>query len=130
MEQGGQEVQGAEEELQDVIQLDMEEEAQLAGGDDTVGCGGMEERLVGSIAIVGVGPTMADPISSNPEVQGAIDHLIHVRLGVSPPARAILIRPLPTLSNPPPAPPVEATPQFSRVVRRPLEKELAPVQPV
>ena len=120
-----QEGQGAED-LQEVITLDMEEEEELAGGEQSVGGGGTEERVVGTVAIVDQGSTRTAPTSSIPEVQGAINHSLRVSLGLSPPARAILICPLPALPDPPPAPPAGATPQFSRLARRLLEQEPAP----
>ena len=83
-----QEGQGAED-LQEVITLDMEEEAELAGGEELVGGGGMEERLVGTVAIVDQGSTRPAPTSSNSEVQEAIEHSLRVSLGVSPLARAV-----------------------------------------
>ena len=70
---------------------------------------------------------MAVPTSCIPEVQGALVHAHQVALGLSPPARAILIHPLPALSDPPPAPSAEVTRPFSRMARKPLQQEPAPL---
>ena len=79
----------------------------------------MGERLVGTMAVV-------ETPSSIPEVQGALVHAHRVALGLSPPAKAILICPLSSLPDPPPAPSAEATPAFSRVSRRPLQGAAGP----
>ena len=84
-----------------------------------VGGGATGERLVGTAAIV-------ETPSSIPEVQGALVHAHRVALGLSPPAKAILIRPLSSLPDPPPAPSAGATPAFSRVLRRPLQGAAGP----
>ena len=84
------------------------------GARDLVGGGVTGERLVETMAIVEIP-------SSIPEVQGALIHAHRVHLGLSPPARAILICPLSSLLDPPLAPSAEATPAFSRVSRRPLQ---------
>ena len=92
------------------------EEERTEGAGAMVGGGVMEERLVGTIAVV-------ETPSSIPEVQGALVHAHRLALGLFPPARAILICPLSSLPDPPPAPSAEATPAFSRVSRRPLQGE-------
>ena len=101
-----------EEEQQGQTEGAGEQEAE--GARDLVGGGAMGERLVGTMAIV-------ETPSSIPEVQGTLTHAHCVHLGLSPPARAILICPLSSLPDPPPAPSAEATPAFSRVLRRPLQ---------
>ena len=90
-----------------VLEEEEQQQEQTEGARDLVGGGAMGERLVGTMAVV-------ETPSSIPEVQG-------VALGLSPPARAILICSLSSLPDPPPAPSAEATPAFSRVLRRPLE---------
>ena len=110
------------------IILEEEQEQELAvGGNDDMGGGAMEERVVGTVAIVDQGSMMAVPTSSIPEVQGAVAHALCVFLGLSPPTKAILIRPLPALSDPPPAPSAEVTWPFSRMARKPLQQEPAPL---
>ena len=88
-----------------------------------VGGGAMEERLVGTMAMVDPRSTKPGLPSSIPEVQGALKHAHSVALGLSPPAKAILICPLTSLPEPPPAPSAVATPAFSRMSRRPLQGE-------
>ena len=94
----------------------LEEEQATEGAGVMVGGGATGERLVGTMAVV-------ETPSSIPEVQGALVHAHHIALGLSPPARAILICPLSSLPDPPPAPSAEATLAFSRVSRRPLQGE-------
>ena len=99
------------------VQVLEEEEQQqewTEGARNLVGGGAMRERLVGTMAIL-------ETPSSIREVQGALIHAHRVALGLSLPARAILICPLSSLPDPPPAPSAEATPAFSRVSRRPLQ---------
>ena len=110
--------QGEEGEVQVV-----EKEWATEGAGIMVGGGAMEERLVGTLVMVDPRSTKPGLPSSIPEVQGALEHAHHVALGLSPPAKAILICPLAFLPNPPPAPSAVVTPAFSRMLRRPLQGE-------
>ena len=101
----------------------LEEEQTTEGAGAMVGGGVTEERLVGTMTVVDPRSTRPGLPSSIPEVQGALEHAHRVALGLSPPAKAILIRPLASLPVPPPAPSAEVTPAFSRMSRRPLQGE-------
>ena len=111
MEEGEGEVQ--------VLEQEEQQQEQAEGARDLVGGGAMGERLVGTMVVV-------ETPSSIPEVQGALVHAHRVALGLSPSAKAILICPLSSLSDPPPAPSAEATPAFSRMSRRPLQGAAGP----
>ena len=80
-----------------------------AGGDH--GCGGPQVHQAWSFQL-------------HPRDTGALEHAHRVALGLSPPAKAILICPLASLSDPSPAPSAEVTPAFSRMSRRPLQGRL------
>ena len=101
----------------------LEKEWATEGAGIMVGGGVTEERLVGTMAVVDTRSTTPGHPSSIPEVQEALEHAHRVALGLSPPAKAILIRPLAFLPNPPPAPSAVVTPAFSRMSRRPLQGE-------
>ena len=131
--------------MQDIQEVDleavMEEGTQGQGGGDAVvteeldqaedrgkqdvGGGVLEEREIGRFAIVDQRSTMQAPFSAAPEVHDAILHSHHVVEGFSPLYKTHIITPL---LNPTPAPSAETTPQFSRLGRRPLERE-QPIAP-
>ena len=97
-----------------------------------VGGSGMEEgQVVGSIEFVDSRSTFSAPSTATPEVQGAVDHAHHVSLGLSPPAKTIIVTPLPPsteLPGHPIAPSEEVS--FSHVARRPLQEESTLPAPV
>ena len=114
--------QEEEEEVQ-VLEEEQQQQEQTEGAGDLVGGGVTEERLVGTMAVVDPRSTRPGLPSSIPEVQGALQHAHCVALGLSPPAKAILICPLASLPDPPPAHSAEVTQAFSRMSRRPLQRE-------